>query len=177
MVEALVLASPLPGLPVARTGVTVAAAPMLARFSLRTRDADGLPAKVLSTAPYAEGTALCLGPDEWLLLLPDGSPPPAIAGVHALTDVGHRNVGIVVTGQHAATLLQTGCPLDLALAAFPVGKATRTLYETVEIVLWREAEDRFHVEVWRSFASYLWDALDLAAGDIAMPRTVTHVAG
>ncbi|QXQ08428.1 sarcosine oxidase, gamma subunit [Sphingosinicellaceae bacterium] len=140
---------------------------MSARFSLRSRGADGLPAKVLSTAPFAGGTALCLGPDEWLLLLPDGSPPPDVAGVHALTDVGHRNVGIVVSGPSAATLLQTGCPLDLAVAAFPVGKATRTLYETVEIVLWRQAEDRFHVEVWRSFASYLWDALDLAAGDRA----------
>ncbi len=177
MVEALALASPLPGLPVAHAGTTIAAAPMLARFSLRSRSAEGLPAKVLSTAPFAGGTALCLGPDEWLVLLPDGSPPPEVAGVHALTDIGHRNVGFVVTGQHSATLLQTGCPLDLSLVAFPVGKATRTLYETVEIVLWRQAEDQFHVEVWRSFAAYLWDALDLAAGDIVMPRAVPHAAG
>ena len=176
MVEAFVMASPLPGLPVAHTEATIAAAPMLARFSLRARNAEGLPAKVLSTAPYAGGSALCLGPDEWLLLLPDSAPPPEVTGVHALTDIGHRNVGIVVNGPAAATLLQTGCPLDLALAAFPVGKATRTLYETVEIVLWRQADDQFHVEVWRTFASYLWDALDLAAGDIAMPRTVTHAA-
>jgi sarcosine oxidase subunit gamma len=147
-------------------GVTTAAASQLARYSLRTRTPDGLPAKVLSTAPFAGGTALCLGPDEWLLLLPEGAPPPAVAGVNALTDIGHRNVAIIVEGEHAASLLQTGCALDLALAAFPVGKATRTLYETVEIVLWRQAEDRFHVEVWRSFASYLQAALDLAAGDI-----------
>ena len=177
MVEALAATSPLPGLSVAHPSVTIIAAPMLARFSLRTRGANCLPAKVLSTAPYAGGTALCLGPDEWLLLLPEGVASPALPGVHALTDIGHRNVGIVVTGPNAATLLQTGCPLDLALAAFPVGKATRTLYETVEIVLWRQAEDRFHVEVWRSFASYLWDALDLAAGDIVIPRTVHHAAG
>lgn len=177
MVEALVAAIPLPGSTIAHPGVTIAATPILARFSLRVRDADGLPAKVLSTAPYGGGTALCLGPDEWLLLLPEGVAPPGLPGVHALTDIGHRNVGIVVTGPNAALLLQTGCPLDLALAAFPVGKATRTLYETVEIVLWRQADDRFHVEVWRSFASYLWDALDLAAGDIVMPSTVTHAAG
>jgi len=177
MVEALVLASPLPGLPVAHDGVTMAAAPMLARFSLRARVAEGMPAKVLSTAPYAGGSALCLGPDEWLLLLPDGSPAPGIVGIHALTDIGHRNVGIALAGPNAAKLLQTGCALELTSAAFPVGKATRTLYETVEIVLWRLSQDQFHIEVWRSFASYLWSALDLAAGDMMMPGQVHHAVG
>ena len=166
MVEVLPRTRPLPGQAGRHSGVTVTAAPAMTRFSLRTKRPEGLPEKILSTAAFAGGTALCLGPDEWLLLLPDGAPPPAIAGVHALVDIGHRNMGIMVEGLDAAGLLQTGCALDLATAAFPVGKATRTLYETVEIVLWRQAEDRFHVEVWRSFAPYLSAALDLAAGDI-----------
>jgi sarcosine oxidase subunit gamma len=33
--------------------------------------------------------------------------------------------------------------------------AARTMFLKTEIVLWRQAETRFHVEVWRSFAPYL----------------------
>lgn len=166
MAEALGRRGPLPEAPAVHGGVTLAAAPPVGRYSLRTRAPGGLPVRVLSSAPFGGGTALCLGPDEWLLLLPEGAPPPAIAGVHALTDIGHRQVALVVAGPASARLLQTGCALDLGAAAFPVGKATRTLYESVEIVLWRTGEARFHVEVWRSFAAYLWAALDLAAGDL-----------
>jgi sarcosine oxidase subunit gamma len=146
-------------------GVTISRAQPFARYSLRTRDADGLPGKVLTTAPFAGGTALCVGPDEWLLLLPENAPPPAIAATHALTDIGHRNIGFVIDGPKAEALLLTGCALDLQ-RDFPTGKATRTVYEGVEIILWRTGPDIFHVEIWRSFAGYLWDALDLAAGDL-----------
>ena len=54
--------------------------------------------------------------------------------------------------------------LDDFLELFAVGKASRTIYETVEIILTREAGDRFHIEVWRSFAPWLWTALTTAAG-------------
>jgi sarcosine oxidase subunit gamma len=159
------MADPLPATPAVHDGVTIAAAPAAARYSLRTRSPEGLP-PILKAAAYAEGHALGLGPDEWLLLLPDGAPPPAIEGVHALTDIGHRNVGFAIDGPNAAALLQRGVALDLALAGFPVGKVTRTLHEGVEVLLWRTGEARFHVEVWRSFAGHLFAALDLNAEDL-----------
>jgi sarcosine oxidase subunit gamma len=53
--------------------------------------------------------------------------------------------------------LASGCPLDLE--RFAVGRATRTVFETVEVIVWREAADRFRVFVWRSFAPWLWHAL------------------
>ena len=59
--------------------------------------------------------------------------------------------------------LNAGCPLDLGLKAFPVGMATRTLFDKAEIVLWRRAQETFQVEVWRSFAPYLVAALTEAA--------------
>jgi sarcosine oxidase subunit gamma len=165
MVEALARRDPVPAAPVRHAGVTIALAPPQARYSLRTRDPRGVPATVLRTAPYGDGDALCLGPDEWLLFLPEGSAAPAIEGIHALCDIGHRHIGIDIEGPAARALIQSGCALDLA-RAFPPGKATRTLYEGVEIILWRIADERFRIEVWRSFASYLWAALDLAAGDM-----------
>ena len=116
--------------------------------------------------------ALRLGPDEWLLLGPDGDSDvlagqveAALAGAfHALTDVGHRNVAIAVSGRHAAEVLNSGCPLDLSQEAFPTGRATRTLLGKAEILLSRlDDAPTFEVECWRSFAIYVHDFLIEAA--------------
>jgi sarcosine oxidase subunit gamma len=82
---------------------------------------------------------------------------------HSLVDVSHRQIGLIASGPAAARVLNAGCPLDLGLKAFPVGFATRTLFDKVEIVLWRRAAVTFHVEVWRSFAPWLAASLAEAA--------------
>jgi len=114
---------------------------------------------------------LWLGPDEWLLIA-DGADATDIVGVlesvldgtaHSLVDVSHRQIGLIASGPAAARVLNAGCPLDLDPHAFPVGFATRTLFDKVEVVLWRRAETTFHVEVWRSFAPYLLGSLAEAA--------------
>ncbi len=159
------MADPLPAAPAVHDGVTIAPAPPAARYSLRTRAPDGLP-PLLASAPFAGGHALGLGPDEWLLILPADAPPPIIDGPHALIDIGHRNLALTVAGPKAAALIQCGCALDLSIAAFAVGKATRTLHEGVEMVLWRTGETTFRIEAWRSFIGHLHAALNLTAGDL-----------
>jgi sarcosine oxidase, subunit gamma len=113
--------------------------------------------------------ALWLGPDEYLLLeLAPGEGieesaaaaaavlEQALAGTsHALVEVSHRQFGLEVSGEHAATMLNAGCPLDLDLAEFPIGMCTRTVFAKADVVLWRTRADAFHVEVWRSFAGYV----------------------
>lgn len=119
--------------------------------------------KALQGSTAGTRTALWLGPDEFLLLAPDedaatveaGLKAALPAGTSSLVDISHRQIGLVLEGRLAARCLSAGCPLDLGLAAFPVGMATRTIYLKTEIVLWRQGETRFHVEVWRSFAPYL----------------------
>jgi len=147
-------------------GVQLALADDYARFSLRARDAailEGLlgrklPAKIGETL---DGVA-CLGPDEWLALLPAGTALPLGEGLPvSVTDISSRALGFVVEGPRAVELITSGCPLDVA--KFPIGRGTRTVFETVEIVVWRTAEARFHIEVWRSFAPWLWHALAAAA--------------
>jgi len=104
--------------------------------------------------------ALWLGPDEFLLLAePDASVARDIAAAladrpHSLVDISERQLGLVAAGPVAARALNAGCPLDLRERAFPVGTATRTMLAKAEIVLWRQAPQRFHIEVWRSFADY-----------------------
>ena len=54
-----------------------------------------------------------------------------------------------------------------SIAAFPIGTCSRTLLGKVEIVLWRSAENEFHVECWRSFSDYAFAYLTDAARDAA----------
>src|SRR5258708_3348642 len=118
-----------------------------------------------------ERSALWLGPDEWLLLAPEGAGAELEAGLHdalgalahSLVDVSHRQTALEVHGAQAATLLAAGCPLDLDAAAFPVGMCTRTMLAKAEIVLWRTGTQEFRIEVWRSFAAYLSQFLAEAA--------------
>lgn len=152
----------MPGEPLAGNGARISPAPQLTRYSLRARDPAMLEAKTGLTLPRRIGDTAagiaCLGPDEWYALLPEELVLPADAdGPYSIVEVSSRAIGIVVEGPGAATLIGAGCPLDLERMA--PGRATRTVFETVEIVLWREHETRFHIEVWRSFAPWLWAAL------------------
>lgn len=122
-----------------------------------------LPATACRAASSGQRHALWLGPDEFLLLAPDGEVraiESAIAGAlvsepHSLVDVSHRQVAFDVQGPHAEWLLESQCPLPLHPEAFPVGMCTRTVFAKAEIVLWRKAPETFHVEVWRSFSAYV----------------------
>ena len=129
-----------------------------------------VPAQACRAAVAGERTALWLGPDEWLLIA-----PPEQSGLatrleralsswpHSLVDVSHRQVALVVHGAAAATLLASGCPLNLEAAAFPVGMCTRTLLAKAEVLLWRLGASEFRIEVWRSFAPYVSQYLAEAA--------------
>ena len=160
---------------------TLSEAPPAARFILRGAEAVRVACGMVFGAespsrlgPAGEGAgraALWLGPDEWLLIADDADAAD-IGGVlesvlegtaHSLVDISHRQIGLIASGPAAARVLNAGCPLDLDPHAFPVGFATRTVFDKVEIVLWRRAETTFHIEVWRSFAPYLAGSLAEAA--------------
>lgn len=135
-----------------------------------------IPAAACCSASAGERAVLWLGPDEWLLVNagPIGEEFPtaltaALAGLpHSLTDVSHRQIGLLLSGREASTLLATGCPLDLDRAAFPPGMCTRTMFAKAEIVLWRTDTLVFRLEVWRSFAPYV--AALLAEAARGLPR-------
>jgi sarcosine oxidase subunit gamma len=179
---ALITRSPLEGLALsAASRFALAEAPPAARFILRGGEAVRVACGMVFGAeppselgPAGEGdkrAALWLGPDEWLLIA-DSADAPDIGDVlesvldgtaHSLVDVSHRQIGLIASGPAAARVLNAGCPLDLGLKAFPVGMATRTLFDKAEIVLWRRAAATFHLEVWRSFAPWLAASLFEAA--------------
>jgi sarcosine oxidase subunit gamma len=175
-----------PNVPVATfADLTVEQTGPAARFVLRGRQpiaqaaGAALQLELASTVGRAmerDGiAALCLGPDEWLLLGPPEQERElqqrlnaALQSVsHSLVSIGHRDVAFVLRGNAAADVINAGCPLDLRMAAFPAGCATRTLLGKAEIVLWRIEPQAFRIETARSLAAYVNEFLLLAARDNA----------
>lgn len=109
-----------------------------------------------------ERATLWLGPDEFLLwqasrdsMLPIADLESGLAAhAHSLVDVSHRQIALEIFGPHAESILAGACPLDLDGRQFPVQMCTRTVLAKAEIVLWRTAQDAFHLEVGRSFQPY-----------------------
>lgn len=171
----------LAGQELSATGVRLAVLPPAERISLRAPEASvvalskalgvTLPRKPKTSASKAGRTALWLGPDEWLVIDEAGKDPLAecakVTALHSAVGISHRNVAISVTGPAAAAAINSGCPQDLSLEAFPVGAVSRTILGKVEIVLLRTAEDAFRVECWRSFSDYVFTFLSEATRDAA----------
>ena len=79
---------------------------------------------------------------------------------------------MIISGEKAVWLLNTGVFLDLSLAVFPVGMVTRTLCHKAEVVLWRIAEDSFVLESWRSFLPYVLEHMEDAALELRAKAAV-----
>lgn len=162
--------------------VTITPLAPAARFSLRLRLEDApavaaafgtaLPDRIGRMSSAGGRRALCLGPDEWLLLAEEADGPALAAAVtgldipHALATLSDRELAWALEGSGVLDLLATGCPLDLA--RMPVGTGTRTLFDTVQVVLIRETETRFRLESWRSFAPHLEALFALARRELAL---------
>jgi sarcosine oxidase subunit gamma len=156
-------------------GVTIAELPPTTRIALRVADpaATGLalPSTVGARSTGGTGTALCLGPDEWLLEAPEAERDALLAALAAVAaplsavEVSDREITYRLEGPAVLDLIATGCPRDLA--RMPVGSGARTVFDTAQVVLTREAEERFHLTVWRSFAPHVRALLDLAARELA----------
>jgi len=146
-----------------------------ARFSLRIKAADltairkstglKLVAKIGKFTLSKTRIETCLGPDEWLVILPVSEKAKfeklwqKISKTHvcSVVDISHRNIGFEISGPGARALLSAGCPLDLSNENFAIGRGVRTVFESAAIILIRIGDESFHLEVWRSFAPYLRD--------------------
>jgi sarcosine oxidase, subunit gamma len=166
-------------------GVTLMVLPDAAKLAFRGRpsaiqaagEAFGiaLPQTACRFAAKGHRSAYWLGPDEWLLQAtgerasePFAILEKALVG-HAcsLVDVSHGSDAFAVSGPSSAYVLNHGCPLDLSHQCFPVGMCTRTILGKATVLLSRPQADTFHIDVWRSFAPYVWQLLDEARSELA----------
>lgn len=127
-----------------------------------------LPDKPRATTEKDGTLALCIGPDEWLILAPTGADIEAKLngvedGLYSAVSIDHRNTGMRLTGPVVEAILNAGCPQDISMEAFPIGTCARTIIGKAEVVLYRKSEQEFHIECWRSFSDYVWKFLVDAA--------------
>jgi sarcosine oxidase, subunit gamma len=165
-------------------GATLTVLPDAAKLVFRGRPSSlaaagtsfgvALPMEACRFSTTGGRTAYWLGPDEWLLQAVNEDPATIFASLHAalannaqsLVDVSHGSDSFALSGTQASYILNHGCPLDLSLAAFPVGMCTRTIFGKATIMLSRPAAVTFHIDVWRSFAPYVWQWLDEARNEL-----------
>lgn len=171
-------------LPVVGSGpVSLTIQPEAARFNLRidpariaaASDAFGLalPSRIGQGSEEDARRALCLGPDVWEFSaagIDGGTIAAAFAGLyaelpHSLVEISDREVVITLEGPQAATLLSIGCPIDVE--SFAVGSGARTVLDGVQVVLYRDAPNRFTLEVWRSFVPHILGLLEIGNRELA----------
>jgi len=110
--------------------------------------------------------ALWLGPDEWLLVGPDGKQGTfqdalrvGLAGAFgSIVDVSANRTLLEIRGPKARELLAHGVPIDLDARSFGPGCCAQTLLAKAQVIIERISEDpAFHLYVRSSFASYVAD--------------------
>lgn len=159
----------------ARSGVLLAEEPFLAQVNLRAApDAlDRLGRAVGIPLPHAvnevRGTpdraVLGLGPDEWLIVAPDGAADGVIgelaaAGAASAVDVSANRTTVRLAGPSARDVLEQVCSLDLHPRAFAAGRCAQTLVGRTQAVLWQVTpEPGYRLLVRGSFAGYAADLL------------------
>ncbi|TCT44914.1 sarcosine oxidase subunit gamma [Martelella mediterranea] len=117
--------------------------------------------------------ALCLGPDEWLILTREDDAASAISACaaiydrhpHSLVDISGREITVEISGEKATDLLTLGCPRDPETIA--IGEGRRTVFDGVSVVIRREEANRFAMDMWHSFAPFALSLLATGAAEIA----------
>ena len=171
-----------PGLVIETQAARVSVLAGEGRLSLRARaglEALGhalglaLPDRIGRRAAPGTVEAIRLGPDEWTILAPAG----AVAGLcdacaaiygehpHSLVDISGREVTLSIEGPGAAELLTLGCPRDIA--TIPPGEGRRTVFDGASVVLWRDGDNRFRMDVWNSFADHVAHLLETGCKELA----------
>ena len=105
-----------------------------------------------------------LGPDEWLIRTPAGQQDELKARLHkalgavfsSVVDNSSGLTSLHITGDNAAALLATDCPLDLHAREFKAGQCAQTRLAKAGMTLSPLADGTgFEVIIRRSFADYL----------------------
>ena len=108
--------------------------------------------------------AMWLGPDEWLLVAPDGEAAEIEKAMRdarpmdpwlSLVDVSHNYAALKLSGPRTRDLLAKGCALDLHPSAFSVGDCAQTILAKSRVLL-RAVDGEGSIELWvrNSFAGY-----------------------
>jgi len=172
-----------PGPLATSSAATVTLLAPLGRFSLRLRETEApalskaigadLPNRIGGRTRVGTTEVLCLGPDEWLILVTEADAPRLAEACtriyaeapHSLTELSDREVSVLIEGPKAVELLTLGCPRDIDRLS--EGEGRRTLMDGATVVLWRDGAQSFRLDVWRSFAPHVITLLATGCTELA----------
>ena len=126
-------------------------------------------AEPLTAARRRDVAMLWLGPDEWLVAVPERRVERierelrrALDGQRAaLSDVSHSRAILSLSGPDARALLAKGCPLDFHPRAFTPGRCAQSRLARCQVLIHQvSASPEFEIHVHRSFAQYAWTWLE-----------------
>jgi sarcosine oxidase subunit gamma len=131
-----------------------------------------LPAVPNTVSSEGDRRSLWLGPDEWLLVGPDGQLDTlqdalrvGLAGdFGSIVDVSANRTVLEVSGPKARELLAHGVSIDLDARSFGPRRCAQTLLAKTQVIVESRDQSAFHIFTRISFASYLADFLLDAAG-------------
>ena len=109
-----------------------------------------------------EARAYWLGPDEWLLILPDGDQSrveqqlrEAAGGRVSVVDVSGGFIHVNLAGEDAGRVLQKSSPYDFHPRNFPPGRCVQTVFAKASALVAANADGSFDLVIRRSYADYL----------------------
>jgi sarcosine oxidase subunit gamma len=123
-----------------------------------------LPLQTNTVSASAAVTALCLGPDEWLLVTPPSTEhqftarlQDALPGLwFAATNITAGQTIFQLHGSLALDVLRKGCSLDLHSRSFKPGSCAQTLVAKAGVLIhYVDQSPSLDLIVRRSFAEYL----------------------
>lgn len=148
-----------------------------AHASLASAVGTELPAGVGQVTGTPDSIAvLWQGPDEFLLVAPDGTElySDLVTALGAepgqVIDLSANRTVIELSGPKAQSVLEKGCPADLHPNSFAVGTAITTALGPVPVLLWKTAEQTFRLLPRASFADYTARWLLDAMTEFASPE-------
>ena len=122
--------------------------------------------KAANTASVSEEvTILWLGPDEWLVVTPEGGEEMVAAalrravseGFAGVVELGSGQTVIEIAGPRAREVIAKGCPLDLHPRMFGPGSCAQSrLARALVTIAQVDGTPTFELIVRRSFADYVW---------------------
>jgi len=126
-----------------------------------------LPAAPNTTASQNDRRALWLGPDEWMVVGPDGQQEALEQALRdglngalgSIVDVSANRTTLEVGGPKARELLEHSVPIDLDARSFGPDRCAQTLLARAQVIIERRGESAFYVYPRSSFASYVADWL------------------
>ena len=132
------------------------------RDAVATATGVELPTEPCSWRQAGETRVCWLGPDEWLLIVPDGEQPrverqlrEAVSGPLSVVDVSGGFIHVNLAGEDAGKVLQKSSPYDFHPRNFPPGRCVQTIFAKASALVAANADGSFDLVIRRSYADYL----------------------